>query len=71
MMRFAQQGEQGMGRIGPPLARGAGLLVVLLVVAWLRAGWSSLGGWIVGTPMVLAGLWAVSGLASQLLPNLV
>lgn len=47
------------------------LLVVLLVVAWLRARWSSLGGWIVGTPMVLAGLWAVSSLASQLLPNLV
>ncbi|MCW2753552.1 MAG: peptidase sortase [Marmoricola sp.] len=47
------------------------LLIVLLATAWLRARWSSLGGWVVGTPMVLAALWAVSSLASQLLPNLV
>jgi sortase A len=47
------------------------LIAALLVAAWLRARWSRLGAWIVGTPMVVAALWVVSSLASQLLPNLI
>ncbi|MFL6160426.1 MAG: class E sortase [Marmoricola sp.] len=47
------------------------MVLVLLGTAWLRARWSALGAWIVGTPMVLAAAWVVSSLASQLLPNLV
>lgn len=46
------------------------LILVLLGTAWLRARWSPLGAWIVGTPMVLGALWAVSSLASRMLPNL-
>lgn len=46
------------------------LVLTLLATAWLQHRWSPLGSWIVGTPMVLAALWAVSSLASRLLPNL-
>lgn len=46
------------------------LVLTLLAGAWLRYRWSPLGAWIVGTPMVLGALWAVSSLASRLLPNL-
>lgn len=46
------------------------LLAVLLGSAWLRARWSPLGAWIVGTPMVLGALWAASSLATRMLPNL-
>lgn len=46
------------------------LVLTLLAGAWLRHRWSPLGAWIVATPMVLGSLWAVSSLASRMLPNL-
>lgn len=47
------------------------LAAVLVATSWARVRWSPLAAWIIGTPMVLAALWAVSTLATQLLPNLV
>ncbi|HEX4189563.1 MAG TPA: class E sortase [Marmoricola sp.] len=47
------------------------LIAAFIGAAWLRARWSHLGAWIVGTPMIVAALWVVSSLASQLLPNLI
>jgi sortase A len=54
------------------LALALELLVAGLVgVAWLRARWTAVGAWVVGTPVVIAALWLVSSLAARLIPNLV
>lgn len=47
------------------------LALVLVATSWARVRWSPLAAWIVGVPMVVGALWAVSSLATQLLPNLV
>jgi sortase A len=45
--------------------------VVLVGVTWARHRWRALPVWLVGAPAVLACLWAASGIATRLLPNLV
>lgn len=41
-----------------------------LAVGWARQRWSTVGAWTTGVPVILAGLWLVSAVASRLLPNL-
>ncbi|MFL6160259.1 MAG: sortase domain-bontaining protein [Marmoricola sp.] len=47
------------------------LIAVFAGAYWARTRWSGPAAWIVGVPTILAALWLVSSLASQLLPNLV
>ena len=46
------------------------LTIVLLLVSWARARWSSTAAWVAGVPAVVASLWLVSDVAARLLPNL-
>jgi sortase A len=46
------------------------LLIVLLVLAWVGAQWSVWQTWLVGAPVIIAVLWAISETVFQLLPNL-
>jgi sortase A len=46
------------------------LILAILFVAWAGSRWGGWQTWVVGAPVVLAALWAVSQSAVQLLPNL-
>lgn len=46
------------------------LVLGLVGIVWARHRWTPLAAWITGVPVVLAGLWLVSGVATHLLPNL-
>ncbi len=46
------------------------LIAAILFVAWARTRWGGWQSWLVGMPIVLGALWAVSQAAVQLLPNL-
>jgi len=47
----------------------AGLAAASAAVWWLWARWGLLRTWIVGAPILLALLWAMSNEAMRLLPN--
>jgi sortase A len=54
-----------------PLALALPLLIGgVLFVAWTRTRWGGWQTWLVGVPILLGALWAVSQAAVQLLPNL-
>jgi sortase A len=46
------------------------LLVIVVALVWVRSRWGGRQTWLVGAPLILAVLWAVSETAIQLLPNL-
>jgi sortase A len=48
-----------------------GLLVVVLLTVWAATRWGRWQAWLIGTPLVIATLWGVTGYAMTLLPNLV
>jgi len=67
----AERAMQGDPSALLPLALALPLLIGSLVfVVWARARWGLWQTWLVGMPLVLAALWAVSQAAVQLLPNL-
>jgi len=54
-----------------PLALALPLLIGAVIFAlWSRSRWGTWQAWLVGVPLVLACVWAVSQAAVQLLPNL-
>ncbi len=54
-----------------PLALALPLLIgAVLFALWARSRWGTWQAWLVGVPLVLACVWAVSQAAVQLLPNL-
>ena len=54
-----------------PLALVLPLLIGSVIFAlWARSRWGTWQAWLVGVPLVLACVWAVSQAAVQLLPNL-
>lgn len=68
---------------GAPMARDHGVTTLALLglalevlvlglvgIVWARHRWSGLAAWITGLPVVLAGLWLVTTVATHLLPNL-
>lgn len=68
---------------GVPMARDHGVTTLALLalalevlvaglvgIVWARHRWTGLAAWITGLPVVLAGLWLVSAVATHLLPNL-
>jgi sortase A len=68
---LAERAMQGDPSALLPLALALPLLIgSLLFVVWARARWGAWQTWLVGMPLVLAALWAVSQAAVQLLPNL-
>ena len=67
----AEQAMQGDGSALLPLAIAIPLLLgSLIFVVWSRQRWGGWQTWLIGMPLVLATLWAVSQAAVQLLPNL-
>jgi len=67
----AEQVMQGDPSALLPLALALPLLIgAVLFVAWTRARWGGWQTWLVGVPILLGALWAVSQAAVQLLPNL-
>ncbi|MGZ4474424.1 MAG: sortase domain-containing protein [Nocardioides sp.] len=46
------------------------LILVVAALTWARLRWSRMAAWIAGVPVLLAVLWGVSLVASQLAPNL-
>jgi sortase A len=46
------------------------LIIGAVAVVWAMERWGRWQTWIVGVPVILAGLWGVSQTAAQLLPNL-
>lgn len=64
----AMQGDAGSMLslvLALPLLMGAFVFVV-----WARSRWGGWQAWLVGAPLILAGLWIVSQATVQLLPNL-
>ena len=67
----SEQAMQGDPNAFLPLALALPLLIGAVVFAvWARNRWGGWQTWLVGVPLVLAALWAVSQAAVQLLPNL-
>jgi sortase A len=67
----AEQAMQGDPSALLPLALALPLLIgAVLFVAWTRTRWGGWQTWLVGVPILLGTLWAVSQAAVQLLPNL-
>jgi sortase A len=67
----SEQAMQGDPNAFLPLALALPLLIGAVIVAvWARNRWGGWQTWLVGVPLVLAALWAVSQAAVQLLPNL-
>ena len=67
----SEQAMQGDPNAFLPLALALPLLVgAVLFAVWARNRWGGWQTWLVGVPLVLAALWAVSQAAVQLLPNL-
>lgn len=46
------------------------LLILILATVWAALRWGAWQAWLVGAPLVAAGLWGISETAVQLLPNL-
>lgn len=46
------------------------LVLCVLIAVWAQIRWGARQTWLVGTPVVIATLWGVSGVFMQLLPNL-
>jgi len=68
---MAERAMQGDPSALLPLSLALPLLIGAVVfVTWARARWGGWQTWLVGAPLVLACLWAVSQTAVQLLPNL-
>jgi sortase A len=67
----SEQAMQGDPSALLPLALALPLLVgAVLLVAWARTRWGGWQTWVIGAPILLATVWAVSQAAVQLLPNL-
>jgi sortase A len=67
----SEQALQGDPSALLPLALALPLLIgSALLLVWARSRWGAWQTWVVGLPLVLASLWAVSQAAIQLLPNL-
>lgn len=47
-----------------------GLGIAVVGTGWIYQKWGRWQSWLVGVPVILAGLWGVSQSAVQLLPNL-
>ena len=67
----SEQAMQGDPNAFLPLALALPMLIGAVIFAvWARNRWGGWQTWLVGVPLVLAALWAVSQAAVQLLPNL-
>jgi len=67
----SEQAMQGDPNAFLPLALALPLLIAAVIFAvWARHRWGGWQTWLVGVPLILAALWAVSQAAVQLLPNL-